>query len=192
MATPAPQLASSASVKAAPVVPKKMGFDPMRPVRYLTSFTHGSVIGTLDSMAKWGRKASFAGALGGGLLMIAGAPAVAGLGIATIFVGWAMGLAAGAVAGGVVGLATGGVCEMQRQRRGEVHADDLQQKAAARKLPIPRTDYREAHRDYQRRNNWLFDRVLQQEREIKQDTQTYFQDMVHNSRHHGPGHGRGW
>lgn len=186
---PPPKPASSVSVKAEPVVPKIRGFDLLRPFRYAFAFAKGTLVTGLDGMSNWGRKGSRIGAVVGLLLAISGA-ASGGLGL--IAAGWIAGLAIGAATGGVVGVASGGIRSMDRETRKEVYADDLMRKAEAKSKPQPRVDYRDAHREYKQRNDYMIDRLLQQEREIDRDSHRYFQDRVNHSRGHGGGYGQGF
>jgi gas vesicle protein len=100
------------------------------------------------------------------------------------------GLATGAITGGAAGLIGGGIRGMDRQTRKEKYADDLMKKAKAKSQPQPQADYRNAHKWRQRRNDYVFDRLLQQGREITDETSHYFRNMVHGSR--GNGHGQGF
>ncbi len=181
-------LASSASVDAKPAPVKKSGFDPLRPVRYAIGFTQGTVFGTMDTMSNWGRKGSKIGAAMGLLVLISGA---ASGGLALIPIGWAMGLAGGAIAGGTAGLVTGGVKGVGREQRKDKYADDIVRRERAKSLPLPKTDYRAAHREYKRRDNYNYDRYLQQQRENNSDYKTYYQDAVRNSRSNS-GFGQGF
>ncbi len=179
---PAPKPASSASVKAEPVAAKKNGFDIKRPFRYAYGFMDGTATATFDGIANWGRKASWMGMGVAALALLGGATG----GILLLGVGWLAGLAAGAVAGGAVGLVTGGVRGMDREDRKDKYAEDLLKKAQAKSKPVPAVDYRDAHREYKRRNDYFFDRLLQQEREVDRDT---WQSRVSHSR---GGHGKGF
>lgn len=178
---PPPKPASSASVKAQPVTPKKNGFDITRPFRYAYGFVDGTATKTLDGMSDWGRKGSWVG-MGVGALAILGG-AMSG-GILLLGVGWLAGLAVGAAAGGVVGFVTGGIRGMDRENRKDKYAEDLLARAKAKSQPATQVDYRDAHREYKRRNDYFFDRLLQQEREM--DT---WQNRVS---HRGHGHGKGF
>jgi hypothetical protein len=152
--------ASSASVSAKPIAPKKSGFDPMRPVRHLIGFAGGTYTGTLDGMANWGRKGSRVGLALGILSMI-----TLGGGAAAIAIGWAAGLVCGAVTGGAVGLATGGIRASDRESRKDKYAEDLMLKSRAASQAKPSVDYRDAHREYSRRSDRMLDRILRQDRE---------------------------
>lgn len=182
--------ASSASVKADPAVPaKKNGFDPLRPVRYAMSFAVGTMNHTLDGMANGGRRGAWVGTGAALLMMLAGVSFATG-GLAFVAAGWMAGLAGGAVLGGAVGALTGGVKGMDRENRKDKYAADLLKKARAKSRPNQVVDYRDAHREYKHRSDYVFDRLLQQERENAQDTSTYYRDMVQHSRHGG--HNRGF
>lgn len=186
--TSEPKPASAASQKAEPITAKKAGFDPLRPVRYLTSFIGGTVTGGLDAMGQWGRKGAWAGLGITALLVVSGA--VAG-GLPLIVAGWAAGLAAGATAGAAAGVVSGGIRSMDRETRKDKYAEDLMRKARAKSQPTPSVDYRAKHRDHKMRHDYNFDRLLQQERENERDQSTYFQDLVNNSRQ-GHNHGIGF
>lgn len=187
---PPPKPASAVSVKAQPIVPKIRGFDLLRPFRYAFAFTKGTAVSGLDVMANWGRKGSRIGAVVGLLLVVSGTAMSGGLGL--IAAGWMAGLVIGAATGGVVGVASGGIRAMDRETRKEVYADDLMRKAEAKSRPQSRVDYRDAHREYKQRSDFMLDRYLQQEREIDRDSHRYFQDRVNHSRSNGGGYGQGF
>lgn len=170
--------ASTASKAAAPVAPKKNGFDPLRPVRYLAGFTKGTWNGTLDGMSNWGRRGMWIGTAIGVLAMI-----TLGGGLAMVAAGWIAGLAGGAVAGGAVGLATGGARGVGRESRRDKYSEDLMRKARAASMrPGPQVDYRAAHREHRQQNDTVLDRIFRQQREIAEQTRDTFRDMVGSSR----------
>lgn len=179
---PPPPTAASASAPAVAEKPKaKAGFDILRPFRYAKGFIRGTFDGTLNGVANWGHKGMWLGAGVGVLLMLA--QAVPGVGFGLVLLGWAGGLVGGALAGGTVGLVTGGARGMGREMRRDKYSEDLMAKARAKSRPQPEVDYRDAHRAYEQRNDYNYDRIAQQQRELNKDTNTYFQDMVRDSRH---------
>ena len=189
---PKPSTAPAAAAKAA-VKDVATGLHPMRPVKYATGFVNGTVRGTLDGMAKWGRKGSYWGLGLGALAAISGA-ATGGLSILAI--GFIGGLAAGAVTGGAVGLVTGGARGVTLEHRKVQYADDLEARAKAKARGTPQSDYRNDLRDHHTtQSNYFVDRIFQQNREISQqvtqESRGYFQDMVHHSRM-GHQHGQGF
>ena len=185
---PPPKPASAVSEEAKRIEPKKAGVDVGRPFRYLNGFIKGTVKHTLDNCSNLGRKCSKIGAVVGLLLAFSGI----GFGIEMVAMGWMAGLATGAVVGAATGIIGGGIRGMDREQRKEKYADDLLQKAKAKSAPQPKVDYREAHREHKRRDNYMWDRQTQQLRENEADTKRYFQDQVSHSRSHGHGWGQGF
>jgi hypothetical protein len=155
-------------------------FDPLRPFRYAKGFIGGTFDSTFNGMGNWGRKGSFVGAGIGTLVALAGAAPVTMPVLMVIACGWAAGLVTGAVAGGSVGLLTGGIQGVNRERRSTKYSEDMVSKARAASHPGPRVDYRAAHQAHKARETYNFDRLQQQERENERDT--YYQDMVNESR----------
>ncbi len=177
---PASASASSASTPVARTPVTKTGFDPLRPFRYLKAIVSGTADATLNGMANWGRKGMWLGTGIGVLAMLASATLY---GPGVVVIGWVTGLVAGAIAGGAVGLATGGIRAVGRERRKDQYSEDLMASARAKSHPSSGVDYRQAHREHQQRDNYNYDRFSQQQRELHEETSTYFQDQVNESRH---------
>lgn len=172
----------------------KTGFDPLRPVRYTYNFVSGTFGDMFDGMAKWGARGLKWGALAGVVAGIALGPAgilatgVLGsmlVGAATI---GAPLMLAGILGGGTYGALTGGMRAVNRQRRGELYAEDLVERENTRKVAPPnRTDYREAARARKERSDRFTVQALERQAEIAKDDKTYWQDQVSNGRHQSRG-----
>ena len=176
---PTPTPAAAPAVPVTPPKPTKQGFDFWRPFRYIKGVVGGTLTHGLNGTANWGRKGAWIGAGVGVLAFMAFPP----LGFLAMLVsGWAAGLVAGAVAGGTIGAVTGGIRGVGVEHRRDKYSDDLIAKARAKSQPQPKADYRDSYQQYQSRDAYNFDRLFQQEREIKHETNTYFQDHVRASR----------
>jgi hypothetical protein len=168
----------------------KAGFDPLRPVRMAKGFIGGTFNNTLNGAASWGRRGMWVG-LGLALLAVV-AGAFPAIGLAGIFAAGVVGLVAGAALGGGIGLLTGGAMGVGRSMRAEKYASDLQAKQTG-KAHQPGSDYRGAYASAQSdkaQGNYITDRTLQQEREIRQEESTYWRDTVDHERFHAMGGGR--
>ncbi len=159
-------------------------FDPLRPFRYVKGFIGGTFDSTFNGMGNWGRKGAWIGTGIGALIAI-----TTPMGLGALIMGWVGGLVAGAIAGGSVGLLTGGIKGVGTERRRDKYSEDLIAKSRAASRPAPSVDYRDAHRAHKARENYNFDQLQKQERELKEES-TYYQDMVHDSRNGS--HGRGY
>jgi hypothetical protein len=160
---------------------QRMGFDPLRPLRYGAAFVGGTVNGALDGIAGGGRKGLWIGA-GIGLLA-----SIAGFGIPMIVLYGVYGFAGGALLGGAVGTLTGGVKGVGRSYHKEKYADELAVKHVARPMRIFRGNHAEAYESVRHAQNYNFDRMIQQENTARRDEHRYWQDHVG-----GEGHGHGW
>ncbi|MES2984101.1 MAG: hypothetical protein V4735_02815 [Pseudomonadota bacterium] len=179
---PSPPPASAAEEANKSLSEIKAGRDPLRPARYISKFIGGTVSHGLNGLATWGRRGLWGGAGLGIIAAIATPP-----GLAAFAVCAAVGFLAGAVIGGVTGLVSGGMKEVNRQRRGEKYADDLIERDRLQKNAPKRTvDYRAYHRENQLHSNYVQEQILQRENDIRHDT--YWQDRTAHS-HNNAGRG---
>lgn len=192
-APPAPKPAPIAPEKqanAAVELAGKKGHRVWKPFRYIYSFVAGTVSSTLEGTAKWASKGMWFGLAMTLVLGVAFGPGTVSL-LYPLLQGAFFGFLTGAVVGGGLGLATGGLQGMGRQYRAEKYADDLivREKAKAVK-PSPSVDYRDAYANQHVRTNYILDRVQQQQRELKEEVASHsWQDRVMGGGH---GWGRGW
>ena len=160
--------AAEAEAKAKAAATPSLGHRLKRGLNYTTGFVNGTFEHGFGTMGKWGRKGMWVGA-GVGVLM-----AISGAGLIMPFMGMAAGLLAGAVAGGTFGVLTGGLRNVNRIKRVEDNADQVQARAIAAQLrqnAVRRgPDYRDKFSDHQLRQNYITDRVIQQERELRRDS----------------------
>jgi hypothetical protein len=171
------------------IAPKRMGFDPIRPLRLAKGFIFGTVKDTLLGISKGGRIGIYTG-IAAGLLGAVGL----GLGAApALLIALPLASALGGIAvGGLIGLTTGGIKGLRREERREKYADEMAQKQeTARPAGIDRRQHRAALADYrddqQTTSNFNFDRIQQQNRENLSDDKMYWSDRVSN----GSAYGRG-
>ena len=165
------------------------GFSITRPFRYTAAFVKGTITDGLNGIANWGQKGLKYGLVGGfiaGFLAPVGGGFAAVVGIAGVmFLG-------GAAIGGTVGLLTGGMKAVGRVHRGEKYAEDLVDRSKIQaRAPENRADYRSAYQDRNARNirGGIFtQQVLDREREMTRDENTYWQDREQRNPN---GHGRG-
>jgi hypothetical protein len=154
----------------------KAGFDPLRPIKYLWAFGKGSVVDGLNGLANGAHRGMWIGVIAG-----IAAPFVIGGGW-MILPGLIAGAVAGGVLGGVIGVSTGGINGVNRIRRGEKYAEELLAKEKTKVMqPRMRTDFRQSYRDYQRRDEAVFQQNYRAERENERDSKTYWQDHVRGS-----------
>lgn len=167
--------AAEAEAKAKAAATPSVGARVKRGLSYTTGFIDGTFEHGFGTMGKWGRKGIWVGG-GVGLLM-----AISGAGLIMPFMGMAAGLAAGAIAGATFGTLTGGVRNVNRIKRVEDNADQVQARANTEQLRRSAVrrgpDYRERFNDHQLRQNFITDRVIQQERELRRDS---FVDRLNN------------
>lgn len=162
----------------------KTGPDPLRPVRYTGIFIRGTISHGLNDLARWAHKGT---KIGLGLGIVA---AIATQALPILFTLAVAGFLTGALLGGTHGLATGGIQEVRRQRRGELYAEDLVSRANIQKsAPNNKADYRAQYHAQQAANARANLQILTREREWAEDNKTYWQDR---EAHRGNGHSRGF
>lgn len=166
------------------------GANVMRPFRYAGNLLQGTVKGTFDGMANWGRKGFWAGlgfgifaGIAGGALMATALPMAIG------------GLAIAGVAGAVIGGVRGGYQKVSLEARRDKYANEVAERQAARaereaRMPSRVVDHRESYARRTHAANYNFERQLQQERENDRDYGTFWQDRVDANR--GQSNGRGF
>ena len=182
------QLQKAAQAKAASA---GAGFDILRPVKQAATFIDGTVMSTLNTMAKWGKTGSYIGLGIGAVAMVMSTGGVglfgAGLfglatGVPNLVIGWAAGLAAGAAAGGTVGMLTGGAQavgrEMRLQKYGEEMAYREQAAGGRRGRGTIGPNAREYHANQEYLNNLAYDRYDQYFDDRAKQESTYWQDRV--------------
>ncbi|MFM9890868.1 MAG: hypothetical protein ACKVOE_09580 [Rickettsiales bacterium] len=160
--------AAEAEAKAKAAATPTLGARLQRGAKYTTGFVNGTFENGFGSMGKWGRKGMWVGG-GVGILL-----AISGMGLIMPFMGMAAGLFAGAVAGGTFGVLTGGIRQVNRIKRVEDNTDQVQARANSAQLrqsAVTRgPDYRQKFNNQQLQQNYTIDRVIQSERENRQDS----------------------
>lgn len=142
---------------------------PTRPLRRAWDFTAGTVVGTLNGMARWTKTGLFLGAIGGMLV-----------GPSYIFTGLLLGMAGAILLGATVGFLTGGY---QRLKHGD------QREAMQRNGRTPRGLVTQTL-DRDRVSDMNAERIFQQSQELSYDQNTYWTSRV-EAEPRGR-NGRGW